>query len=81
MKSEEILTMPADLGCCRNCGTSDIDRDHFVEYRIVCEGNRGKIVCATCGDVAWNVRERRTFENIPGEQIDQLLEALQALGA
>ena len=74
----EIITMPSDLGICRNCGSSDIDRDHFVEFWVVREGNRGKIICSTCKDVAWNVPERRRFENIPGDQIDQLMQAVKA---
>ncbi len=78
MKSEEILTLPRDIGYCRECGESDIDEGHFVEFRIVREGNRGKIVCTTCNHVAWNIAERRPFDNIPGDQLDELLAAIRA---
>jgi hypothetical protein len=77
-KSEQILTLPSETGLCRDCGVSDIDTDHFVEFRIVRQGNRGKIVCTTCGQVAWDVRGRRPFENLPGDELDKLLEAIRA---
>jgi hypothetical protein len=81
VKGAEILTMPASMGVCRNCGTSDIDRDYFVEFRIVRQGNTGQIVCDRCGHVAWDVAAKRPFDNIPGEQLDQLERALKAFYA
>lgn len=58
---------------------ANIISGHIVQFKAIKEGNRGKIVCNSCGHNAWDVPNSRDFINVAGSDIDKIVEAAQLL--
>ena len=73
------FNLPESICICKRCGPSNIVTGHIVQFKAVKEGNRGRLVCNTCGNNAWDVPGNKEFVNIAGEMIDQIVEKAQLL--
>ena len=71
--------LPASIAVCRSCGEGDLARGKVTTFRAVSSGNRGRIECDKHGEVAWDVKAGRPFDNIALDQLRQIQELAQRL--